>query len=106
MVAVTDVIADISRAFVSEVTSIETDDAEVADRHVVADVNLMMGVAWHPGGDFALTTLNRTKSLVPMTRLLQGWTITNGLAVIWKDGAVDQVHKSRHPAHCCGPPRI
>ena len=26
-----------------------------------------------------------------MTRLLQGWTITNGLAVIWRDGRVDQV---------------
>ena len=77
--------------FVSEVTSIETDDAEVDQRDVVADGNLMMGVAWHPGGDFALATLNRTKSLVPMTRLLQGWTITNGLAVIWKDGTVDQV---------------
>ena len=26
-----------------------------------------------------------------MTRLLQGWTITNGLGVIWVDGRVDQV---------------
>ena len=26
-----------------------------------------------------------------MTRILQGWTITNGLAVLWKDGRVDQV---------------
>jgi cytochrome c peroxidase len=26
-----------------------------------------------------------------MTRLLQGWTITNGLGVLWKDGHVDQV---------------
>jgi cytochrome c peroxidase len=26
-----------------------------------------------------------------MTRLLQGWTITNGLGVVWRDGRVDQV---------------
>lgn len=26
-----------------------------------------------------------------MTRLLQGWTITNGLGIVWKDGHVDQV---------------
>jgi cytochrome c peroxidase len=26
-----------------------------------------------------------------MTRLLQGWTITNGLGIVWKDGNVDQV---------------
>jgi len=77
--------------FVSEVTAIETDLAEVDERPVVADANLMMGLTWHPSGRFALATLNRTKSLVPMTRLLQGWTITNGLAIIWKDGSVDQV---------------
>ena len=53
--------------------------------------NLLLGVAWHPSGEFALATLNRTKNLVPMTRILQGWTITNGLAVLWKDGRVDQV---------------
>jgi len=51
----------------------------------------LMGVDWHPSGDYALVTLNRTKNLVPMTRLLQGWTITNGLAILWRDGSVDQV---------------
>ncbi len=55
------------------------------------DANLLLGVAWHPSGEFALATLNRTKNLVPMTRILQGWTITNGLAVLWTDGRVDQV---------------
>jgi hypothetical protein len=50
-----------------------------------------MGVCWHPSGEYALCTLNRTNNLIPMTRLLQGWTITNGLAVIWRDGRVDQV---------------
>ncbi|HVX66748.1 MAG TPA: multiheme c-type cytochrome [Bryobacteraceae bacterium] len=77
--------------FVSEVTGIETERAIVDDRRVVDGANLMMGVDWHPSGKFAIATLNRTKNLVPMTRLMQGWTITNGLAVIWRSGEVDQV---------------
>jgi YVTN family beta-propeller protein len=83
--------APLREPFVSELTAIETGRGTVEDRRAVDSANLMMGVAWHPDGKFALATLNRTKSLVPMTRLLQGWTITNGLAVIWKDGGVDQV---------------
>lgn len=75
----------------SEVTVIETARAIVTDRVMVQGANLMMGIAWHPSGQYALATLNRTKNLVPMTRLLQGWTITNGLAVIWADGTVDQL---------------
>jgi len=75
----------------SEVTVIDTERAIVEDRMVVPAANLMQGVDWHPSGRFALITLNRTKNLVPMTRLLQGWTITNGLGVIWQDGRVDQV---------------
>jgi len=77
--------------FVSEVTSIDPDSAIVADRLIVPGANLMMGVDWHPSGKYALATLNRTKNLVPMTRLLQGWTITNGLAILWRDGRVDEV---------------
>ncbi|HWR51198.1 MAG TPA: beta-propeller fold lactonase family protein [Bryobacteraceae bacterium] len=79
------------RPFVSEVTQIETERAVIEDRRIVDGANLMMGVDWHPSGKFAFATLNRTKSLVPMTRLMQGWTITNGLAVIWRDGEVNQV---------------
>jgi YVTN family beta-propeller protein len=75
----------------AEVTVIATDGAVVEDRKVVAGANLLMGVDWHPGGEFALFTLNRTKNLVPMTRLLQGWTITNGLGIVWRDDRVDQV---------------
>ena len=75
----------------AEVTIIDTERGVVADRFVAPGANLLLGVAWHPSGDYALTTLNRTKNLVPMTRLLQGWTITNGLAVFWRDGTVDQV---------------
>jgi len=76
---------------ISEVTIIDTERAIVEHRVEVPGANLMQGIAWHPSGEFALITLNRTKNLVPMTRLLQGWTITNGLGVIWRDGRVDQV---------------
>lgn len=76
---------------VSEVTVIDAEKATVVRRAPVPEANLLLGVAWHPSGEFALFTLNRTKNLVPMTRILQGWTITNGLGVLWKDGRVDQV---------------
>ena len=76
---------------VSEVTVIDLKRAVVEDRIEVPGANLMQGIAWHPRGTFAFVTLNRTKNLVPMTRLVQGWTITNGMGVIWRDGRVDQV---------------
>jgi len=76
---------------ISEVTVIDTARTVVQNRIIVPAANLLQGVDWHPSGDFALITLNRTKNLVPMTRLLQGWTITNGLGIVWKDGRVDQV---------------
>ncbi len=75
----------------SEVTVLDAVEGRVADRWVVPEANLLMGVAWHPSGEFALVTLNRTKNLVPMTRLLQGWTISNGMGVLWKDGRVDEL---------------
>lgn len=75
----------------SEVTVIDAERAVVEDRVVLPGTNLLQGVAWHPSGRFAIVTLNRTKNLVPMTRLLQGWTITNGLGIVWKDGRADQV---------------
>lgn len=75
----------------SEVTVLDVAAQRVADRFVVPEANLLLGVAWHPSGEFALATINRTKNLVPMTRILQGWTITNGIAVLWRDGRVDQL---------------
>jgi len=75
----------------SEVTVIDPARTIVQDRFVIPAANLLQGIDWHPSGDFALITLNRTKNLVPMTRLLQGWTITNGLGIVWKNGRVDQV---------------
>jgi YVTN family beta-propeller protein len=75
----------------SEVTVIDTENAVVESRIAVAEANLIQGVDWHPDGEFAVVTLNRTKNLVPMTRILQGWTITNGIGILWPDGRVDQV---------------
>lgn len=75
----------------SELTVIDPATARVEDRWLVEGANLMMGVSWHPSGRFALATMNRTKNLVPMTRLLQGWTITNGIAIIWADGRIGQL---------------
>ncbi len=75
----------------SEVTIIAANRGIVEDRIIVPDANLGLAAAWHPTGQFALVTINRTKSNVPMTRLLQGWTITNGLAIVWRSGRVDQV---------------
>jgi YVTN family beta-propeller protein len=75
----------------SEVTAVDVARAVVRDRYVLPAANLLQGIAWHPTGEFALITMNRTKNLVPMTRLVQGWTITNGLGILWRDGRVDQV---------------
>jgi len=75
----------------SEVTVIDAQRGVVEDRLRIPAANLLQGVAWHPSGEFAIVTLNRTKNLVPMTRLLQGWTITNGVGIVWRDGRVDQV---------------
>jgi YVTN family beta-propeller protein len=83
--------AEFRKPRVAEVTVIDTARSSVDDRMIVPGANLMMGIAWHPSGEFALTVLNRTKNLVPMTQLTQGWTITNGLAILWKDGRVDEV---------------
>lgn len=75
----------------SEVTVIDTGRSIVDDRIMAEDANLMAGIAWHPAGRYALAAINRTRNLVPMTRLMQGWTITNGLAVVHANGSVDQV---------------
>ena len=75
----------------SEVTFLDTKQGVVQNRVVVPGANVLLGLDWHPSGQYALVVLNRTKNLVPMTRLLQGWTITNGLGIIWRDGRVDQV---------------
>ncbi len=75
----------------SEVTVIDTETRTVVDRIVVPETNLMQGVTFSRDGEFALVTILRTKNVVPMTRVVQGWVITNGLGILWKDGRVDQV---------------
>jgi YVTN family beta-propeller protein len=85
----------------SEVTVIDVERAAVQDRLVVKAANLLQGVAWHPSGEFAVITLLRTKNLVPMTRINHGWTISNGLGVLWRDGTIDQVLLDQN--HLCFP---
>jgi YVTN family beta-propeller protein len=75
----------------SEVTVIETRGSTVEQRLTVPNANLIQGVAFAPSGAFALVTLIRTKNLVPMTRNVQGWIMTNGIGVLWPDGRVDQL---------------
>ena len=75
----------------SEVTAIETGRSTVRHRYTVPGANLIQGVAFAPDGEFALVTMIRTKNLVPMTRNLQGWIMTNGIGILWKDGRVDQL---------------
>jgi len=76
---------------ISEITILDVKRGIVTNRLEVEGGNLLQGIAWHPSGEFAFFTHTRTKNLVPMTRLLQGWTITNGIGVVWKDGTVDQL---------------
>jgi YVTN family beta-propeller protein len=75
----------------SEVTVVGTERSMVEDRVMIPEANLVQGVDFAPDGDFALVSLIRTKNLVPMTRVLQGWVITNGIGILWRDGRVDQL---------------
>jgi len=76
---------------ISEVTVIDASSAKVENRLMVPDANLVQGVDVAPDGSFTLVTLVRTKNLVPMTRVIQGWVMTNGIGVLWPDGRVDQL---------------
>jgi YVTN family beta-propeller protein len=75
----------------SEITEINTKNSTIKYRHTVDDANLIQGIAVSPDNEFVLTTLIRTKNLIPMTRNIQGWIMTNGLAILWKDGRIDQL---------------
>lgn len=75
----------------SEITRVDTRNATVSYRYTVNGANLLQGIAVSPDNAFALTTLIRTKNLVPMTRNIQGWIMTNGLGILWPDGRVDQL---------------
>ncbi|MCB0284444.1 MAG: DUF1513 domain-containing protein [Calditrichaeota bacterium] len=75
----------------SEVTEINTRNSKIKYRHTFNDANLIQGIAVSPDNEFVLTTLIRTKNLVPMTRNIQGWIMTNGIGILWKDGRTDQL---------------
>jgi YVTN family beta-propeller protein len=75
----------------SEVTVVDTGKSVVKHRVMLPGTNLVQGIDFAPGGEFALVTLIRTKNLLPITRVMQGWMITNGIGILWKDGRVDQL---------------
>lgn len=75
----------------SEVTEIDASLGVVQQRHMVSQANMLQGVAFSPDERFALVTSIRTKNLVPITRVMQGWVMTNGVSVIWRDGRIDQL---------------
>jgi len=87
----------------SELTVVAPGPERVIRRPGVAEANMMQGVAFVPGENVALFTLMRTKNLVPMTRVAQGWVITNGLGLLWPDGRVDQVLLDRPAAAFADP---
>lgn len=75
----------------SEITEIDAQKGIIKKRHTIKDVNLLQGIAVSPNDDFIFTTLVRTKNLIPMTRNIQGWIMTNGIGILWNDGRVDQL---------------
>ncbi|MGB2984347.1 MAG: beta-propeller fold lactonase family protein [Phycisphaerae bacterium] len=75
----------------SEVTVIDVERGVVTSRPIADEANMLQGMAFVTGRNVALFTMMRTKSLLPITRIAQGWTITNGLGVVWPDGRIDQV---------------
>jgi YVTN family beta-propeller protein len=91
-----DITAPVSRTERSEFLGSEPGEPfrlpPAAARTPLASYDALSGPQGTGGAsEFALITINRTKNLVPMTRLLQGWTITNGLGILWQNGRVDQV---------------
>lgn len=76
---------------ISEVTVVDTRRSIVTHRVMMQAANLLQGIDFAPDGQFALVTLIRTKNLLPITRVMQGWMITNGIGILWKDGRVDQL---------------
>ena len=75
----------------SEITVIDTKTSTIKYRRTLVDANLLQGIAVAPDGEFVITTLIRTKNLIPMTRNIQGWIMTNGIGILWPDGRVDQL---------------
>lgn len=76
----------------SEISIVDLRRGTIKDRLMVPDANLLQGIDVSPDGEIALCTLIRTKNLIPMTRVIQGWVMNNGFGVIWlNEGRVDQL---------------
>jgi YVTN family beta-propeller protein len=87
----------------SEITVIDNQSGRVEARVGVDGANMLQGIAHVPGTGVTLFTLMRSKNLIPISRLAQGWVITNGLGVLWPSGRVDQVLLDS-PAHSFSDP--
>ncbi len=77
--------------FYSELTVADPTRAVVTDRPSATGANMLLGIDFVPDPPVALFTMMRTKNLVPLTGLRQGWAITNGLGIAWQSGRIDQV---------------
>ncbi len=76
---------------ISEVAVIDSARAIVTKSLDIPDAHMMMGIDAVSVREAMIFTLVRAKNLVPLTRLQQGWTMTNGIGVLWEDGRVDQI---------------
>jgi len=75
----------------SELTVVDVQRGVVASRSIVPRANMLQGITWVPKADVGLFVLLRTKNLIPVSRLAQGWVITNGLGVVEPGGRITQV---------------
>jgi len=75
----------------SELTVVDVQRGIVAARRTVPRANMLQGITWVPNVEVGLFVLMRTKNLIPISRLAQGWVITNGLGVVEPGGRVTQV---------------
>ncbi len=87
----------------SEITVVDVALGVVRSRRAARGANMLKGTAYVSAGPHrgsALFVLMRSKDLVPVTRLAQGWVLTNGLGVVWPDGRIDQVLLDEPSAGC------
>ena len=79
------------QAHYSELTLLDATSGSPTSRLAVPDANMLQQCIGIDNRDAVLFTLVRTKNLVPITRLTQGWVLTYGLGVARSDGSIAQV---------------
>jgi len=91
---------------VSEITVVDAQQLKVIAHRLTPEANMMTGIAAAPSRNIALFTLLRTKNLIPITRVAQGWVITNGLGVLRPSGRIDQVLLDEPDAYFADPTAV